>query len=68
MFACLLCTACPVLCDEGNAYRCVALCRGCAVMLFLQLAAVTEDIHVPPAELTTNTEDLLRQRQAQMQQ
>lgn len=33
-----------------------------------QIAAVTEDIHVPPAELTTNTEDLLRQRQQQLGQ
>lgn len=33
-----------------------------------KVAAVTEEIHVPPAELTTNTEDLLRQRQAQIQQ
>lgn len=33
-----------------------------------QIAAVTDDIHVPPAELTTNTEDLLRQRQQQLRQ
>lgn len=47
----------------------------CIVLLPLQLAAaqekaaqVTENIHVPPAEIPTNTEDLLRQRQAQLQQ
>jgi hypothetical protein len=26
-------------------------------------AAVAENVHVPPAEMTTTTEDLLRQRQ-----
>jgi len=40
--------------------------------LLLQIVAVqekvaeaTEDIHVPPAEIPTNTEDLLRQRHMQ---
>jgi hypothetical protein len=33
-----------------------------------KIAAATEDIQVPPAEIPTNTEELLRQRQAQLQQ
>jgi hypothetical protein len=32
-----------------------------------KVAEVTEDIRLPPAEIPTNTEDLLRQRQAQLQ-
>jgi hypothetical protein len=58
-------------CGVTNA--CLRLCF--IVLLPLQLAAaqekaaqVTENIQVPPAEIPTNTEDLLRQRQAQLQQ
>jgi hypothetical protein len=32
-----------------------------------KVAAVTDNIHLPPAEIPANTEDLLRQRQ-QLQQ